>query len=131
MKPHYKLMTDGSMVCLSHKYLCGVTQRMQQVIAKRGMSRNKFALHIGVDGQRLKNMMLGKTRAQTDILVQAVIVGGVDPVWLFTGRQLVQPNGESFETNQFVSNFRSLGKADQRLITDRKAVSAPAQASLH
>ncbi|MCE2691654.1 MAG: helix-turn-helix domain-containing protein [Betaproteobacteria bacterium] len=100
----------------------GVPQRLRAVIADSGMSQAKFAAHVGIDLDRLKGVLRGKTRRPPLDLLQKVIKRcNVDSTWLFTGMKLDVGETTPLE-KALIADFRLLKPAEQYAI--RRAAAA-------
>ncbi|MFN9279394.1 MAG: helix-turn-helix domain-containing protein [Betaproteobacteria bacterium] len=99
----------------------GVPQRLRAVIAESGMSQAKFAAHVGIDLDRLKNVLRGQTRPPFDLLQSVIERCNVDSTWLFTGMKLDVGETTPLE-KALIAGFRLLKPAEQYVIT--RAVAA-------
>ena len=100
----------------------GVPQRLRAVIAESGMSQAKFAAHVGIDLDRLKGVLRGKTRRPPLDLLQKVIKRcNVDSTWLFTGMKLDVGETSTIE-KVLIANFRLLKPVEQDVLA--RAVAA-------
>jgi transcriptional regulator with XRE-family HTH domain len=99
----------------------GVPQRLRAVIAESGMSQAKFAAHVGIDLDRLKNVLRGQTRPPFDLLQSVIERCNVDSTWLFTGMKLDLGETSTIE-KVLIANFRLLKPVEQDVLA--RAVAA-------
>ncbi len=89
--------------------------RLREVIYRSGLSQTKFAILIGFELQKLKDVLRGQVRPSLDLIQRVVGATGVESDWLLLGR--IGDAGELSPTEQLlIDDFRALPSTDRAFV---------------